>query len=273
MTSAGEILRRERLRKGLDLGDIAQRTRITQKYLEAIEADDLKSLPGGFFYKSFVRQYASALGLDFEELEPQVEVSLEAEAPPLLPGQEPLAPFLPQDPILVAANRRALSERRIGLPVALLVAVLVGCSGIYAWWHKRTQPAPIPVAQIKTEAPVLPTTPVITAVSKTAPTGQDPVVTASDAPSGDGVVLSVSAKERTWLAIFSDGKEIFRGILEPSQTKTLEGKEVAKLRVGNAAGVEIRWNGKEIGPVGEHGQVRIVLFTRDNYQVLKPETL
>ncbi len=84
------------------------------------------------------------------------------------------------------------------------------------------------------------------------------------------VVLNLSATEKTWLSITSDGKKVFSGILEPSQTKTLTGLEAAQMKVGNAGGIEVRWNGKPIGPIGPRGQVRVVLFTPDNFQILPP---
>ena len=62
MDSPGTILRRARSQQGLELAELAARIKINRKYLEAMEADNWKNLPGGFFYKSFVRQYAGALG-------------------------------------------------------------------------------------------------------------------------------------------------------------------------------------------------------------------
>ena len=100
------------------------------------------------------------------------------------------------------------------------------------------------------------------------------VTTATGADGLNHVVLNLSATEKTWLSITSDGKPIFSGILQPSQTKTLTGMDVAKMKVGNAGGLEVRWNGKPIGPIGPRGQVRIVLFTPENFQILPPkETL
>jgi len=84
------------------------------------------------------------------------------------------------------------------------------------------------------------------------------------------VVLNLSATEKTWISITSDGKQIFSGILQPSQTKTLTGLEVAKMKVGNAGGLEVRWNGKSIGPIGPRGQVRELLFTPENFRIIQP---
>ena len=82
------------------------------------------------------------------------------------------------------------------------------------------------------------------------------------------VVLNLAATEKTWLSITSEGKRIFSGFLEPSQTKTLTGLDAARMTVGNAGGINVLLNGKPIGPIGKSGQVRVVLFTPDNFEVL-----
>jgi hypothetical protein len=96
-------------------------------------------------------------------------------------------------------------------------------------------------------------------------------VTTETGPDGvNHVVLNLSATETTWLSITSEGKNIFSGVLEPSQTKTLRASDVAKMKVGNAGGIDVRWNGKAIGPIGPRGQVRVVLFTSDKVEILPP---
>ncbi len=60
--SLGEQLRRARLERGVNLREVSEQTRITMRHLEAIEADDYKSLPGGIFNKSFIKSYARHVG-------------------------------------------------------------------------------------------------------------------------------------------------------------------------------------------------------------------
>ena len=86
------------------------------------------------------------------------------------------------------------------------------------------------------------------------------------------VVLNLSATEKTWLSISSEATRLFSGILEPCQTKTLTGLDAARMTVGNAGGIEVRLNGKPIGPIGKSGQVRTVVFTPDNFEVLPADT-
>jgi cytoskeletal protein RodZ len=62
--SIGEKLRLEREARGIALRDISEHTRISMRYLEAIETDDYRRLPGGIFNRSFIRAYAKFIGYD-----------------------------------------------------------------------------------------------------------------------------------------------------------------------------------------------------------------
>jgi cytoskeleton protein RodZ len=62
--SIGEKLRLAREARGIALRDISEQTRISIRYLEAIEGDDYRRLPGGIFNRSFIRAYAKFIGYD-----------------------------------------------------------------------------------------------------------------------------------------------------------------------------------------------------------------
>lgn len=268
MNYIGETLRFERERQGRELSEVADKIRITQRYLKAIEKGDLKVLPGSFYYKTFVRQYATVLGLDPSQFSSQLE-HLEEEP---LPGADPNVPIRTSDPIVAETNRAYFSNAGLSLSVAGLLVVLAGCTGFYAWWYQSQQATP---------APAVNTLPVSSPPqsSPAPPTAAVPArtVSATSAPEFshemNHVVLNLSAREKTWLSITSEGKVVFSGVLEPSQSKTLQGLESAKVMIGNAGGVEIRLNGKEIGPVGERGEVKVVKFTGDKFTVLPASEL
>src|ERR1700694_1934718 len=65
--SIGEKLRLARETRGIALRDISEQTRISMRYLEAIESDDYRRLPGGIFNRSFIRAYAKFIGLDEQQ--------------------------------------------------------------------------------------------------------------------------------------------------------------------------------------------------------------
>lgn len=63
----GEQLRLAREGRGIPLREISDQTRISIHYLEAIEMNDYKRLPGGIFNRSFVKAYARYVGFDEKE--------------------------------------------------------------------------------------------------------------------------------------------------------------------------------------------------------------
>ena len=253
MFAVSDVLQRARLDQGIDLATVAARTRIKTKYLQAIEANDPKSLPGGFFYKSFAHQYATFLGVDTKAIDAEIDRVLGVDAPP------PLAP-LPRaaeqsDEKLTSRSRSA----RKYFQYAAFVLILVVCSGVDDWWHESRAVA---TERSESRAPA--------SVLQVAPVPAAPAPSAAETPAGSKVELALTATEETWLSVSSDGTPIFSGLLEANQTKTIEGKDFAKLRVGNAAGLEVRLNGKPLGPLGAHGQVRDLVFTPDKFQFVSP---
>ncbi|MCA1558287.1 MAG: helix-turn-helix domain-containing protein, partial [Acidobacteria bacterium] len=65
--SFGDELRLAREARGITLRHISDQTRISIRYLEAIEKNDYKRLPGGIFNRSFIKAYAKQIGFDEKE--------------------------------------------------------------------------------------------------------------------------------------------------------------------------------------------------------------
>ena len=61
-------LSRFRKKSGISLEQIADRTKISLRFLRAIEAEEFAKLPGGIFSTSYLRQYAALIGYDEAEL-------------------------------------------------------------------------------------------------------------------------------------------------------------------------------------------------------------
>jgi cytoskeletal protein RodZ len=281
MHSVGEKLRNERQRQNRSLSAIASDTCINSRYLQAIEADDLSTLPGFFFYKSWVKQYTAALGMDYRTVEADVEKMVPAEE------IDPL-------PVLSASYQIAKTEGRItrfprnkaAWSSGLLLVTLAAGGGFFHWWQKNQRgpgdaapevtQAAVPVTAA-VPAPQAPAAPVHTSteppVDPAAPPPELAKPAAAAKPESAKLSVDLSAKEKTWVSLSSDGKTVFRGVLDPSQTKNIEGLENAKLLTGNAAGLEVRWNGKPIGPLGSHGEVKVVVFTPENFQIFSPRKM
>jgi cytoskeletal protein RodZ len=65
--SLGEKLRQAREERGISLTEVAEQTRISPHYLESIERDDYRPLPGGIFNKGFVKSFAKFVNVDEQE--------------------------------------------------------------------------------------------------------------------------------------------------------------------------------------------------------------
>ncbi|HLK67858.1 MAG TPA: RodZ domain-containing protein [Bryobacteraceae bacterium] len=147
MTAIGETLRRERLKRNLDLDAVSRELKISQRFLEAIEDERFDLLPRGVFAKSFVRQYARMLGLDEEELANEVQRAVDPS--PAVPQFAEHAPVTPPAEIHVPRmeswqniSDTRFSRRSSSLPaLAMLVVVMLLCSGVYALWQRTRHSA------------------------------------------------------------------------------------------------------------------------------------
>ena len=288
MESVGQILRDERLRQLLTLEEVSASTRISLKNLDAIERDDLKQISSPFFYRSFVRQFAERLGVEFSTVSAAVESSASSLPRPLVPGEDG-APL----PRVAALRRTRKIDFRWVSSVSSLVLVLAGCSSVSALWHasksatgratierivKKFEPSwPQSSSRSKTQLKVRASSQSPATRSQLPQTSPKSATPSSEAQGVDGTVdstagfrIEVSAIERTWLSIVSDGRRVYSGILQADESRTLEGHESARIKTGNAGGVDVIFNGKEIGTLGPRGGVRTVVFTKDDYQIVEP---
>ena len=68
LNTIGVLLQAARKNRNEDLSDVAKKLRIRQVYLEAIENDQFKILPGDIYAVGFIKSYSKHLGLDSEEI-------------------------------------------------------------------------------------------------------------------------------------------------------------------------------------------------------------
>lgn len=273
MMSVGQKLRQARESRGLTIQQVAVQTKISSRYLQAIEADDPKSLPGAFFYKSFVQQYAGVLDVPMEDLRWELDRVV---PPPERTVDEEYTP--PPE-----AHSRFLTEpepltSRMGFRLGLLVVMVIACSAVYALWDKMqrapsaeatTKAAPMaaPVAvEAKPALRPVTTSPVVSTDSITTLKSEDPAT----APTLSNV--TVAASEPAWLQMKIDGKVAYAGVLQPSETKNFDHFETASLLVGNAGALTVMFNGKPVGEIGPKGQVRTVTFTTNKFEIQRPVT-
>ena len=273
MESVGQKLREARLRLGFALEQVSAATRINIKNLQAIEDDDLKQISSPFLYRSFVRQFAASVNLGGEDLQAALQKAAESMPEPLVPGQAG-APVRPDLPGLRPQRTRKL---RWMFSISSLVLILVGCSSLYGVWQTSRDGAHNTLAgflalfKTKTQAEVRSTAKREVAAPQPAP-DLNPADQAPDASAAiDGFRIQLSALETTWLSVMTDGKKVYQGVLLADESKTLEGRETARIRTGNAGGVEVVFNGRDIGPLGRKGQVRTVMFNKNGYETIEPQ--
>jgi cytoskeleton protein RodZ len=275
MSSVGETLRGERLRKDMSLEQISRETKISARLLEAIESDHFELLPGGVFAKSFVRQYARFLGLDEEELAGEVEKAINPAGDlPSFTGAPPEPAF--KVPKVTEWEGAGRSNSSVLPALALVVAVMLVCSAVYAWWQRSRRPAPAapPVAAAQkapatVPKPAEPTpapAPVMPAVASNPETAPKTEVNAS-APAPEAVL---TADDDAWVQVWADGKSVITGLLKPNVVKTAAAVETLRIRTGNAGSLQVTVNGTPAGSLGPKGQVRVVEVTRDGVHILLP---
>src|SRR4051812_3575871 len=137
MTSIGDRLRRQRLQNRISLESIALETKIGVRMLEAIEAEQWDKLPGGVFRRSFVLQYAKALGIDSDEIASELKHLNQFDETPAIPTPDmvrnmerrPKSGFGPADFF------GEFEGSTIGSLLAV-VGVMLACALVYSWLQR-----------------------------------------------------------------------------------------------------------------------------------------
>lgn len=299
MTGFGEKMRREREMRGVSLEEISASTKIGTRSLKALEEEDFEKLPGGIFNKGFVRAYAHFLGLDEEQAVTDFEAAwrdYEADRRPVLDIQ----------PESQEEEAEASSNRLLMIALVVLLAVVAAGAVKFFWGKRgestsqastpQLQETSPPPASIGGNSAATPSNPISEPAepSKTnsglaesdgsknsaetsakivpspAPTPKSTAADLSSNPSSansnSAILLEVTAREDSWLSVSADGKSLGQGILSAQKSRTIRANKEVRLRVGNVAGVEVSFNGKQVNVDGEPKQVKELIFTPDGLQ-------
>jgi cytoskeleton protein RodZ len=237
MGGFGEKLTRERELRGVSLREIAEGTKISIRFLQALEEDKVEALPGGLFPRAFVKQYALFLGLDAD----RAVADFVAAHGDLAPERKLVAP-----PPVERRSPVSLGHLFLGAVAVVAIALTLRRGGPSA---QRPQPSPTPLA-----APVvLPTDRVL------------PGAALAPASAGDGLVLTLTAQADCWVEVRADGATVVNRVLAQGESQTFEARGELVLSVGNAGGVSIKVNDKPALPLGRSGEVRKnIVITRRN---------
>jgi len=229
--------------RGVSLDEISAATRISTRFLEAIEKDQWDQLPGGVFNRGFIRSIARFLGLDEDSLVAEYALGNSNGAP--APAAAPKA-------------RNHMPRNWQPAVTAVIVIVLVLAGGIFgwhrygddlsAWIHSRYQ--------------------AVRAAGKPAPDpGSGAPSAATAAPNGDPapvLTLKLQASKAANVKVSADGKIVFDGAVQPGDTRQFDAQSQFDVSAGDSSAITLDLNGQALPAIGSPGQSGSVNLTRND---------
>jgi cytoskeleton protein RodZ len=242
MDKLAERLRSARLEKGLSIRDIANRTRVRERYVDALERGQYDVLPA-VYIKSFVRTVAGAVSVPVSEVNRLMDEVFDAEdssndrlpskatAPAAIPTQRFTLPI----PKLPSLRSIPWPPSKKVLIIASL-AILAVC--VLAWAATSSR---------RNEGAA----------------GAD--TTAIGYTQADSMILTALATDTAWLNITMDGQRNQQLVTRPGEEYRFSASKQFLLSVGNAAAITLFRDGKQLPPLGKAEQiVRKVEITRSD---------
>lgn len=259
LVSVGTFLRQRREARGVSLKEMARSTRVRERYLEALEADDFAELPALVFTKGFIRAYCQILN---EAPDEALRLYSEQMGAPVAAGDGPRA----ASPL----ERDGRGREPILISLVLLIVLGVALFGLTFAIQGRSRPndrreasRPIPASEPEPVRPVLP--PPAPAPAAMPPAA--PLVAASKPPAPPAVpalpVVTASApyrlvarvKEKTWVRVRTADGRVTEETMSPGDVREWVSNQRFVLTIGNAGGLALELNGQPLPPLGPSGTV------------------
>ena len=237
--SVGHMLRRERELRGVTLIEVANATRITRVYLEALEDDRLGDLPGGVFIRGFLRNYADYLGLDPEAVLLHALEQQQRMATRTLAGASGGGLGLTTIPgiwgfVLQTPRRGRLLFWLI--PLTLLIGLLLAANR----WRLRARAASVPEKAG-------------TAAGKSSPPALPPPAARVAAGPVNFELMPGPDERRVFVRLMVDGELKYQGELKRTDRLQFSGKYF-ELYTPSAGALQLRVDGKLYPPLGRRGE-------------------
>ncbi len=282
----GEALRSRRETLGLSLSEVARHTHIRDHYLQALENGDLGALPSTVQGSGMLKNYARFLGLDPEPLLLRYAEVLQAS----LQARRGRAPSARQqttgDSPLPRSGLRRLFSREVILSVGLVFFLMTlmiwgGAQIIGERSAQQPEPSPPSIADVLLPSPTATTIPTATPTipspldiaAEAAVGAEPPVATAevalTDIPIG-AVQIQILIRQRAYLRVTVDGEIEFEGRVIPGAAYAFAGDESVEILTGNAAALEVSYNGQSLGLLGGFGEVVNTVYTVTGVQTPTP---
>lgn len=231
----GEKLRQAREERDISISEVAEQTRISPHYIEAIENDDYSTLPGGIFNKGFIKSFAKFVGIDEEEALQDYSRQLSQQNA----GQPEPETKTYRPEVLTDDRSRSL------LPTLIFAAIILGLMtwGVLAlvWYIQDQQNQPV-AANSNTASN--------TANTNTANAASENTNTAQSIPATDEIKVEFKpTAEPISVEATIDGRKQ-SATVTPEALQTFTGKQSVRLRYykGFADKVQFVVNGKQVTP-------------------------
>ena len=126
MTELGARLKEARTEKGYSIDDLQEITKIQKRYLAGIEEGNYATMPGAFYVRAFIKQYAEAVGLNGDELLETYKKEIPS------PANEDVSQNIPSTPTRRSLGGRS-SNKFLEIFPMLVVALIIIAIIIIAW--------------------------------------------------------------------------------------------------------------------------------------------
>lgn len=255
----GARLRSCREALGMTIDDLAERTRVQPRILDAIERNDLAAIPPKPYGRGFVRAYAREVRLDSEDAVREYF----GQFPPAPPEPERTPepePWPRQTSWIIPAS---------GLLVAALVLAAIA-QGERSAPRPDSRPTPVGTAGSHDRTGAVPEhTPSMGRVDHrpvrdTRALGGAEVRATGDPtrPAAPGAVSIVLVADRVcWVTAAADGTRVLYELLQPGAQHTIEADREVTVRAGDAGALRVSVNGRSPEVFGRNGEVRTARIT------------
>jgi cytoskeletal protein RodZ len=240
--TVGEILRSEREKKGLSVKEIEIATSIRTLYITAIEEGNYNVIPGEVYVKGFIRNYSNYLGLDSQEI---MDLYHNDQNHNTLPDEN-------LSPVSKAPVDKPVKNNN--LPIKwITISLLALCAIGGTWWFLGSAKS-IQEPKVEKQAQSTPSIP-----NQTKEQSAPPVApTVLKKP----VTLTAKYTDQCWTLVTADNKTIYEGTPQAGDTLTWEAEQNITLKVGNAGGIDIVYNGQTMGKMGIKGEVLVKTYSK-----------
>lgn len=257
MSTVGESLKNARKEAGLTIEDLQKLTKIQKKYLVAMEADDFDSLPGTYYVRAFIKQYAETVGMDSDLLLEAYDQGYVKEDPSLqhIEGSRTEK---------FKTERKTLEKKSsVQMIVVSVIAVLIVVGVIYSTWKDNVNRRMIQTSgEPKVEMSKTEKSSESSSTKESSSSQEDELMTiAYDEEEGNLIYMNVeNAKNPVkvefgvvsspcWIGVQVDNNYVYQKTLQPREEAAFvlpDDAAYVEITLGAAANATVKLNGEKV---------------------------